>query len=88
MSKWVQFYHKTNKFDHVNKRFTDETYIDEMTGTDSIMRIDGRWNMRSIRAAIQKHIESMRNIKSFDPCAFSILADFPRGYSGVPMYNL
>ena len=73
MSKWVQFYHKINKFDLVNMRFTDEEEIVEMVGMDSIMPIDGRWNMTSIRAEIQKHIESMKKIESFDPCAFSIL---------------
>ena len=73
MSKWVQFYHKINKFDLVNMRFTDEEEIVEMVGMDSIMPIDGRWNMTSIREEIQKHIESMKKIESFDPCAFSIL---------------
>lgn len=73
MSKWVQFYHKINKFDLVNMRFTDEEETVEMVGMDSVMRIDGRWNMPSIRAAIQKKIESMKKIESFDPCAFSIL---------------
>ena len=57
MSKWVQFYHKINKFDLVNMRFTDEEETVEMVGMDSVMRIDGRWNMLSIRAAIQKKIE-------------------------------
>lgn len=73
MSKWVQFYHKINKFDLVNMRFTDEEETVEMVGMDSVMRIDGRWNMSSIRAAIQKKIDSMKKIESFDPCAFSIL---------------
>ena len=73
MSKWVQFYHKINKFDLVNMRFTDDFSIVEMTGMDSVMPIDGRLNMSSIRAEIQKHIESMEKIESFDPCAFSIL---------------
>ena len=73
MSKWVQFYHKINKFDLVNMRFTDEEEIVEMVGMDSIMPIDGRLNLSSIRAEIQKHIESMKKIESFDPCAFSIL---------------
>ena len=89
MSKWVQFYHKINKFDLVNMRFTDEEEIVEMVGMDSIMPIDGRWNMSSIRAEIQKHIESMKKIESFDPCAFSIL----KGptilcASESPLYNL
>ena len=73
MSKWVQFYHKINKFDLVNKRFTEDFSIVEMVGMDSIMPIDGRLNLSSIRAEIQKKIESMKNIESFDPCAFSIL---------------
>ena len=89
MSKWVQFYHKINKFDLVNMRFTDEEEIVEMVGMDSIMHIDGRWNMSSIRAEIQKHIESMKKIESFDPCAFSILTG-PTILcaSESPLYNL
>nr|DAM90024.1 MAG TPA: hypothetical protein [Caudoviricetes sp.] len=83
MSKWVQFYHKINKFDLVNMRFTDEVSVVEMVGMDSIMRIDGRWNMPSIRAAIQKKIES------FDPCAFSILTGSSiLCASESPLYNL
>ena len=87
--KWVQFYHKINKFDLVNMRFTDEEEIVEMVGMDSIMPIDGRWNMSSIRAEIQKYIESMEKIKSFDPCAFSILTG-PTILcaSESPVYNL
>ena len=73
MSKWVQFYHKINKFDLVNMRFTDDFSIVEMTGMDSVMPIDGRLNLSSIRAEIQKYIESMEKIKSFDPFAFTIL---------------
>ena len=89
MSKWVQFYHKINKFDLVNMRFTDEEETVEMVGMDSVMRIDGRWNMPSIRAAIQKKIESMKKIESFDPCAFSILTG-PTILcaSESPVYNL
>ena len=89
MSKWVQFYHKINKFDIVNMRFTDEEEIVEMVGMDSIMPIDGRWNLSSIRAEIQKHIESMKRIESFDPCAFSILTG-PTILcaSESPLYNL
>lgn len=89
MSKWVQFYHKLNKFDLVNMRFTDEEETVEMVGMDSVMRIDGRWNMSSIRAAIQKKIESMKKIESFDPCAFSILTG-PTILcaSESPVYNL
>lgn len=89
MSKWVQFYHKINKFDLVNMRFTDEEETVEMVGMDSVMRIDGRWNMPSIRAAIQKKIERMKNIESFDPCAFSILTGPTILYaSESPVYNL
>lgn len=73
MSKWVLFYHKINKFDLVNMRFTKDFSIVEMTGMDSILPVDGRFNMSSIRVEIQKHIESMKKIESFDPCAFSIL---------------
>lgn len=76
MSKWVQFYHKINKFDLVNMRFTEDFSIVEMVGMDSIMPIDGRLNLSSIRAAIQKKIERMKNIESFDPCAFSILTGY------------
>ena len=89
MSKYVQFYHKINQFDLVNMRFTDEEEIVEMVGMDSIMPIDGRWNMTSIRAEIQKHIESMKKIESFDPCAFSILTG-PTILcaSESPLYNI
>ena len=73
MSKWVQFYHKINKFDLVNMRFTEDFSIVEMTGMDSILPVDGRFNLSSIRAEIRKYIESMKKIESFDPCAFSIL---------------
>ena len=89
MSKWVQFYHKINKFNLVNMRFTDEEEIVEMVGMDSIIPIDGRWNLSSIRAEIQKHIDSMKKIESFDPCAFSILTG-PTILcaSESPVYNL
>ena len=73
MSRWVQFYHKINKFDLVNMRFTDEVSVVEMVGMDSIMPIDGRLNLSSIRNVVQNKIESMKNIEGFDPCAFSIL---------------
>ena len=89
MSKWVQFYHKINKFDLVNMRFTDDFSIVEMTGMDSVMPIDGRWNMSSIRAEIQKYIDSMKKIEGFDPCAFTILTG-PTILcaSESPVYNL
>ena len=89
MSKWVRFYHKINKFDLVNMRFTDEFSVVEMYGTDSILPVDGRCNMSSIRAEIQKYIESMEKIKSFDACAFSILTGptIPCA-SESPVYNL
>ena len=67
MSKWVQFYHKINKFDLVNMTFKDDFSIVEMVGMDSILPVDGRWNMSSIRAAIQKKIERMKNFDDFDP---------------------
>ena len=89
MSKWVQFYHKINKFDLVNMRFIDEFSVVEMYGTDSILPVDGRFNMSSIRAEIHKKIESMKKIESFDPCAFSILTG-PTILcaSESPVYNL
>lgn len=89
MSKWVQFYHKINKFDLVNMRFTEDFSIVEMTGMDSILLVDGRFNMSSIRAEIKKYIESMEKIESFDPCAFSILTG-PTILcaSESPLYNL
>lgn len=73
MSKWVQFYHKINKFDLVNMRFTEDFCIVEMVGMDSIMPIDGRLSLSSIRDVVQKKIERMKNFDDFDPCAFSIL---------------
>lgn len=89
MSKWVQFYHKINKFDLVNKKFTDEVSVVEMVGTDSIMPIDGRLNLSSIRDVVQKKIESMKKIESFDPCAFSILTGSSiLCASESPVYNL
>lgn len=89
MSKWVQFYHKINKFDLVNMRFTDDFSIVEMTGMDSILPVDGRLSLSSIRAEIQKYIESMEKIKSFDPCAFSILTGSSiLCASESPVYNL
>lgn len=89
MSKWVQFYHKVNKFDLVNMRFTDDFSIVEMVGMDSIMPIDGRLNLSSIRAEIQKKIDSMKKIESFDPCAFSILTGSSiLNSSESPVYNL
>lgn len=89
MSKWIKFYHKINKFDLVNMRFTDDFSIVAMYGTDSILPVDGRFNMSSIRAEIKKHIESMEKIESFDPCAFSILTG-PTILcaSESPVYNL
>lgn len=89
MSKWVRFYHKINKFDLVNMKFTEDFSIVEMYGTDSILQVDGRFNMSSIRAEIKKYIESMKKIESFDPCAFSILTG-PTILcaSESPVYNL
>ena len=89
MSKWVKFYHKINKFDIVNMRFTEDFSIVEMVGMDSIMRIDSRLSLSSIRDVVQKKIESMKNIESFDPCAFSILTGPTILYaSESPLYNL
>ena len=89
MSKWIQFYHKINKFDLVNMRFTDEFSVVEMYGTDSILPVDGRFNMSSIRAEIQKKIDSMSKIDSFDPCVFTILTGTTVLYaSESKLYNL
>ena len=76
--KCIKFYHKGL-----------ESNLVEMIGMDSVMPIDGRLNMSSIRAEIQKHIESMKKIESFDPCAFSILTG-PTILcaSESPVYNL
>ena len=89
MSKWVQFYHKINKFDLVNMRFTDEEETVEMVGMNSVMRIDGRLSLSSIRDVVQKKNESMKKIESFDPCAFSILTGSSiLNASESPVYNL
>ena len=89
MSRWVQFYHNINKFDLVNMRFTDEVSVVEMVGMDSVMPIDDRLSLSSIRDIVQKKIKSMKNIGSFDPCAFSILTG-PTILcaSESPVYNL
>lgn len=89
MSKWVQFYHKINKFDLVNMRFTEDFSVVEMVGMDSIMPIDGRLNLSSIRDVVQKKIERMKNFDDFDPCAFSILTGSSiLNASESPVYNL
>lgn len=89
MSKWVQFYHKINKFDLVNMRFIEDFSIVEMVGMDSIMPIDGRLNLSSIRDVVQKKIERMKNFDDFDPCAFSILTGSSiLNASESPLYNL
>lgn len=89
MSKWVQFYHKINKFDLVNMRFTEDFCIVEMVGMDSIMPIDGRLSLSSIRDVVQKKIERMKNFDDFDPCAFSILTGSSiLNASESPLYNL
>ena len=89
MSKWVQFYYKINKFDLVNMRFTEDFSIVEMVGMDSIMPIDGRLNLSSIRDVVQKKIERMKNFDDFDPCAFSILTGSSiLNASESPVYNL
>ena len=89
MSRWVQFYHNINKFDLVNMIFTDEVSVVEMVGMDSVMPIDDRLSLSSIRDIVQKKIKSMKNIESFDPCAFSILTG-PTILcaSESPVYNL
>lgn len=89
MSRWVQFYHNINKFDLVNMRFTDEVSVVEMVGMDSVMPIDDRLSLSSIRDIVQKKNKSMKNIESFDPCAFSILTG-PTILcaSESPVYNL
>ena len=87
--KWVRFYHKINKFDLVNMRFTEDFSIVEMTGMDSVMPIDGRLNLSSIRDVVQKKIDSMKKIESFEPCAFSILTGSSiLCASESPVYNL
>jgi hypothetical protein len=70
-------------------RFTDEVSVVEMVGMDSVMPIDGRLSLSSIRDIVQKKIESMKEIESFDPCAFSILTG-PNILcaSESPVYNL
>ena len=89
MSKWVQFYHKINKFDLVNMRFTEDFILVEMVGMDSIMPIDGRLSLSSIRDVVQNKIDSMKNIEGFDPCSFSILTGPTILYaSESPLYNL
>lgn len=89
MSKWVHFYHKINKLDLVNMRFTEDFSIVEMVGMDSIMPIDGRLNLSSIRDVVQKKIERMKNFDDFDPCAFSILTGSSiLNASESPVYNL
>ena len=89
MSRWVQFYHKISKFDLVNMRFTDEVSVVEMVGMDSVMPIDDRLSLSSIRDIVQKKIKSMKDIESFDPCAFSILTGSSiLNSSESPVYNL
>lgn len=89
MSKWIQFYHKINKFDLVNMRFTEDFSIVEMVGMDSIMPSDGRLSLSPIRTEIQKKIERMKNFDDFDPCAFSILTGSSiLNASESPLYNL
>lgn len=60
--KWINFYHKDL-----------ESNLVGMVGMDSIMPIDGRLNLSSIRTKVQERVKKMENIKGFDPCAFSIL---------------
>lgn len=60
--KWIQFYHKDLK-----------SNLAEMVGMDSVMPIDGRLSLLSIRIKAQERVKKMENITGFDPCAFSIL---------------
>ena len=60
--KWINFYHKDL-----------ESNLVGMIGMDSVMPIDGRLNLSSIRNKVQERVKKMENIKGFDPCAFSIL---------------
>lgn len=60
--KWINFYHKDL-----------ESNLVGMVGMDSVMPIDGRLNLSSIRIKVQERVKKMENIKGFDPCAFSIL---------------
>lgn len=75
MKKWVQFYHKVTTFDLTNHEFLwGQEILMEMVGPDAILPVDGRYNFTSIRVEIQRKIDSMKNIKGFHPCAFSILS--------------
>ena len=67
--KWINFYHKDL-----------ESNLVGMVGMASVMPIDGRLNLLSIRTKVQERVKKMENIKGFDPCAFSIL-------TGVPLLN-
>ena len=60
--KWINFYHKDL-----------ESNLVGMVGMDSVMPIDGRLNLSSIRTKVQERVKKMEIIKGFDPCAFSIL---------------
>ena len=89
MSKWIKFYHKLNKFDFVEMRWTKEQHLVEMTGMDSIMPIDARLNLESVREEVRKRIKSMESIDGFEPCAFSTLTGSSiLCASESPVYNL
>lgn len=60
--KWINFYHKDL-----------ESNLVGMIGMDSVMPIDGRLSLLSIRTKVQERVKKMESIKGFDPCAFSIL---------------
>ena len=60
--KCIRFYHKDL-----------ESNLVGMIGMDSVMPIDGRLSLLSIRTKVQERLKKMENIKGFDPCAFSIL---------------
>ena len=75
MKKWVQFYHKVTPYDLTNHKFLwGQEILMEMVGSDAILPVYGRYDITSIRAEIQRKIDSMKYIKGFDPCAFSILS--------------
>lgn len=67
--KCIKFYHKDL-----------ESNLVEMVGMDSVMPIDGRLSLLSIRTKAQERVKKMENIKGFDPCVFSIL-------TGVSLLN-
>ncbi len=62
-------------YDLTNHEFLwGQEKVMEMTGVDSVLPIDGRLGLASIRVEVQRKIGRMKNIGGFDPCAFSILS--------------